>query len=115
MPFWTFGSVEEEPSVWLSSWKIVEVDSGTRHFVGADVYDGSGRVSSAIVTFDLAAKRGITRSSRVYNLISEPGNSWNADYVWKRWCETNEVRSFVDVTQEMLAVDGNAGASSEED
>jgi hypothetical protein len=115
MPFWTFGSVEEEPTVWLRSWKIVEVDARTRHFVGADVYDGSGRVSTAIVTFDPAAKRGLTSSGRIYNLVSDPGNSWNADYVWTQWCEHTGVRSFVDVTQEMLTVDGNTGASSRED
>jgi hypothetical protein len=110
MPFWTFGSVEQEPSVFLASWKIVEVIAGTRHFVGADVYDGNGRVSSAIVKFDLAARRGITSSGRVYNLIGEPGNSWNADYVWNRWSELNGVLAFVDVTREALAVgDPTAG------
>jgi hypothetical protein len=112
MPIWTYGRVEEEPSVWLCSWKMVEVDSGTRHFIGAGVYGGSGRVSTAIVTFDLAAKRGITRSGRVYNLVSEPGNSWDADYLCHQWCELTGVSSFVDVTREMLEVSGDAGASS---
>jgi hypothetical protein len=109
MPFWTFGSVEDEPSVCLSSWKIVEVDGGTRHFVGADVQDGTGRVSSGIVRFDLAALRGVTRSGRVYNLVGKPGNALDADYVWNRWRELNGVRSFSDVTQDMLTVNSAIG------
>jgi hypothetical protein len=32
-----------------------------------------------------------------------PGRSDNADYVWQRWCEVNEVKSFSDVTAQVLA------------
>lgn len=115
MPLWTFGSVEQEPSVHLVSWKVVEIDAGTRHFVGADALDRTGRVSSAIVQLDLTAKRGVTRSGRVYKLVGEPGHTGDGNYVWTRWCEINGVRSFTDVTQEMLEAKGDAGASISED
>jgi hypothetical protein len=79
MPYWTVGSVEEKPSVALVMWKIFEVDEETRHFVGADSSDFTGRVSSAVVAFDASTMRGVTQSGRVYELQGNPGNSEQAD------------------------------------
>ncbi|WP_185642720.1 hypothetical protein [Burkholderia sp. Bp9140] len=103
MPIWRLPSVEEVPDVSISSWRIFEIDAGTRHFVGADTLDFTGRVSSAITIFDPVTLRGQTRSGRVYQLVGKDGWSIDAEYVWKRWCDVNEVRSYSDVTSKLLA------------
>lgn len=103
MPIWRLPSSDEAPNVTLSSWRIFEIDAGTRHFVGADTLDFTGRVSSAITTFDLATLRGQTRSGRVYQLVGREGWSLDAEYVWKRWCAVNDVKSYSDVTLQLLA------------
>lgn len=103
MTIWRIAPVSEEPGVTLSRWRIMETSNGTRHFVGADNRDLTGRVSSEVVTFDHLGLRGETRSGRIYQLIGEPGWSDNADYVWKRWCAINQVAAYVDVTKQLLA------------
>jgi hypothetical protein len=103
MPIWNIASVNDEPGVSLIQWSILETDDGTRHFVGADQRDSTGRVSSQVVTFDRCTLRGQTQSGRVYQLIGQPGWSSNAEYVWTRWCEINEVKSFSDVTAHLVA------------
>jgi hypothetical protein len=102
MTVWSIGSVDSEPEVSIARWKVIEIDAGTRHFVGLDERDLTGRVSSAIVAFDHETLRGKTLSGRVYQLVGSPGTSDNADYVWQRWCEVNEVRSFSDVSAQLL-------------
>ncbi|WP_338326451.1 BPSL0761 family protein [Burkholderia multivorans] len=73
MPIWTLASVTAEPELVLSQWRILETAEATRHFVGADARDSTGRVSSAVVTFDRLTLRGQTQSGRVYQLIGQPG------------------------------------------
>ncbi|MET3821333.1 hypothetical protein ACVK00_000245 [Burkholderia sp. PvR073] len=107
MPIWRLPSSDEAPNVTLSSWRIFEIDAGTRHFVGADVLDLTGRVSSAITNFDRATLRGQTRSGRVYQLVGQDGWSLDAEYVWKRWCTVNDVKSYSDVTMQLLAGTGD--------
>ena len=109
MPLWTFGTVESEPQVRLSDWRVLEVtyldgaNPRTRHFVGCDHYDGSGRVSSAIASFDVLKRRASTRRGRVYELLGRSGSSSNAEYVWELWCRINAVATFTDVTAELFA------------
>ncbi|PLZ01038.1 hypothetical protein CY652_18080 [Burkholderia sp. WAC0059] len=103
MPIWQIAPVTDKPEVSIYHWRILETDKGTRHFVGADEHDGSGRVSTAIVAFDRSARHGKTRSGRVYHLIGEPGYSDNGEYVWTQWCKVNDVASCVDVTRQALA------------
>lgn len=102
MPFWKIESVETQPSVALTSWKIFEVDGETRHFVGADSCDFTGRVSSAVVEFDVSTMRGVTQSGRIYELRGNPGDSEQADYVWDKWCAGFGVKTVVDVTQAVV-------------
>ncbi|AQT53755.1 TPA: hypothetical protein U2L33_006164 [Burkholderia cenocepacia] len=113
MPIWTLPSADEAPDVTLSSWRIFEIDAGTRHFVGADVLDFTGRVSSAITVFDRVSLRGQTQSGRVYQLVGRDGWSLDAEYVWKRWCALNEVKSYSDVTSRLLA-DADADADGDD-
>jgi hypothetical protein len=103
MAVWNIAPVAAEPEISIVRWRVLEIAAGTRHFVGADERDLSGRVSSAIIAFDHENLRGKTLSGRVYQLVGNPGRSDNADYVWERWCEINEVKSFSDVTAQFLA------------
>ncbi|WP_235590033.1 hypothetical protein [Burkholderia cenocepacia] len=82
----------------------MQTEAGTRHFVGRDPRDYSGRVSSAIQEFDVVALVGRTRSGRVYKLCGPSGFDSNAEYVWNRWCHINRVQSSEDVTKAALAV-----------
>ncbi|MET3551969.1 hypothetical protein [Burkholderia sp. 567] len=102
MPIWKLPSFAEQPRIPLSRWSIFETQNGSRHFVGVDMLDSSGRVSSAIVRFDPATMQGTTRSGRIYELVGKNGSSLNAEYVWKKWCELNEVTSYTDVTKRLL-------------
>ena len=110
MPLWTFGTVESEPQVRLSDWTVLEVTylddaiSRTRHLVGCDHYDGSGRVSSAIASFDALRRRASTKRGRVYELVGRSGSSSNAEYVWGLWCRINGVATFTDVTAELFSI-----------
>lgn len=107
MSIWKASSVDETPEVELSHWRIFEArspywDGVTRHFIGYNITEGEGRVSSAITTFDLEKMQGITRSGRVYKLVGEPGWHTDAEFVWSRWCQINYVESQQDVTKEIV-------------
>lgn len=110
MPIWTPRPASELSRIPLSRWRIFETQDGSRHFVGVDMFDSSGRVSSPIVTFDPVARQGTTHTGRIYELIGPQGWSLQAEYVWKRWCELYEVTSYTDVTERLLdgADDDNA-------
>lgn len=105
---WKPASVEETPEIALCDWQVFEVSSElwpikTRHFVGFNLTEGFGRVSSKIVQFDPKLLRGITRSGRVYELVGEPGyGSADGRYVWDVWCARNQITEIVDVTDEIV-------------
>jgi hypothetical protein len=103
MPIWSVGSIEDEPQVEIISWRIMQTEAGTRHFVGCDPRDRSGRVSSAIQQFDPVARVGRTRSGRVYQLRGDSGYNGNAEYVWGRWCQINHVVTSEDVSERVLS------------
>ena len=110
MPVWTFGTIEAEPEVRLVDWRVLEasyVDQDlppTRHFVGADATDRTGRVSSAIQELDAGARRGLSLSGRAYGLLREPSHSSEGEYVWNMWCRINGVATWVDVTKDAFPV-----------
>jgi hypothetical protein len=68
MTVWSAAPVEERPEVELIRWRIFETCAGTRHFVGCETLGFCGRVSSAIMLFDVDTLRGVTTSRRVYQL-----------------------------------------------
>jgi hypothetical protein len=103
MTLWSIAYLAEEPEACVVRWRVLEINDGTRHFVGVDDRRLSGRVSSAVVAFDNQTLRGQSLSGRVYPLIGNPGRSENADYVWQQWCAVNEVQSFADVTERLFA------------
>jgi hypothetical protein len=110
MPIWRPRPASEVPRIPLSRWRIFETADGRRYFVGNDMFDSSGRVSSPIVTFDRIALQGTTETGRVYELIGPKGWSTTVEYVWIRWCEIYEVTSYTDITERLLegADDDNA-------
>jgi hypothetical protein len=103
MPVWSVPEVSIEPDMSISDWQILETERGSRHFVGSDIRDYTGRVSTAIQSFDPTVLRGVTSSGRVYQLVGPHGCSENGRYIWTRWCEFNGIISFTDVTTELLA------------
>jgi hypothetical protein len=78
MPIWKLASVDDEPEIALSRWRILESEAGIRHFVGTDDLD-TGWVSPAIIAFDRQILRAKTLSGRVYQLAGEAGWSGGAD------------------------------------
>jgi len=104
MPIWKPASVDRAPEVTMSEWRIMEVtspywDGASRHFVGHNVTDGEGRVSSNIVEFDKEKMVGITRSGRVYHLVGSSRQDADAGYVWNQWKKINHVDSELDVSE----------------
>ena len=102
MSIWKTTSIYETPEVKLSDWKIYEVESEsspkkTKHFVGYNLTEREGRVSSHIVEFDPKTMTGRTKSGRVYKLVGNSGTSSDGSYVWSRWCTINEVTSVEEV------------------
>jgi hypothetical protein len=102
MPVWRVADVSAEPEMSISDWQILETQLGSRHFVGCDVRNLTGRVSTAIQEFDPAVLRGVTSSGRVYQLVGPRGWSENGRYLWERWCKVNDITSYTDVTAESL-------------
>ena len=98
MVMWNVDGVDGEPEIVLVSWRILATDSGDRHLVGAREDDFTGRVSTAITTFDPSRMMATTLSGRKYQLHGAPGYDADAQYVWERWCNVNGVRIFRDVT-----------------
>jgi hypothetical protein len=105
MPIWSVRSVTSQPSLRLRDWSIIEIQNGDRHFVGYNVDDSEGRVSTAIREFDPKTRRGVTSSGRVYQLLGEPGYDPDAAHVWEGWKRVNSVLSSKNVTEEVLSID----------
>lgn len=103
MPVCTTSPVSEDPQVLLLQWRIMRANPGaTLHFVGRKATSYSGRVSSAIVSFDADCLRGSTVSGRVYQLVGPDGFDGVSEYVWHQWCVRNAVQSSEDVTVELI-------------
>jgi hypothetical protein len=102
MPVWSVPDVSTDPDISISDWQIFETENGSRHFVGSNVREHTGRVSTAIQLFDPTALRGVTSSGRVYQLVGPRGCSADGQYLWERWCAINRVTSYTDVTADVL-------------
>lgn len=93
-------SIDSRPSIQLFAWQVIEIDAGTRHFVGYDLAASEGRASTPIAHFDMTTRTGTTASGRLYKLIGKPGRDADARYVWKAWARANRVKQERDVTSE---------------
>lgn len=101
--------VKEVPKLILIKWQVYEVESElwegkSRHIVGWNITEGSGRVSSEIKKFDKRTMIATTRSGRIYKLEGEPGACMDALYVWGTWCSWNKINqeTIVTVSKEYL-------------
>ena len=107
---WKVPPVEMVPRIKLYSWSIRECTvnhTHSRHFVGYNLADREGRVSSLIVEFDSNARCGITRSGRVYELVGDSGNNLDAEYTFNVWQHMCGVTKILDVTESMVNDDFN--------
>ena len=102
MAIWKATSVMQTPQLKLVRWRVYEGEDGARHFVGYNITEGEGRVSSAVTSFDPATRRGVTASGRVYALVGPAGYDADAEYVWRGWLTVN-VGAYHDVTDSVAA------------
>lgn len=98
MPVWRTRPIEEQGSLTLQSWRVVELLNGNRHLVGYCLENLEGRVSSTIQAFDPESLRAVTGSGRVYTLRGRPGANADAEYVWNRWVAVNAASEWTDVS-----------------
>ena len=101
MPIWMTTPVGQQPMLHVTSWRIYETEVGERHVVGWCVENREGRVSSAIVSFDLAEGQCTTDSGRVYQLQGASGFHSDAAYTLLKWCRMYAVPECRDVTDEV--------------
>lgn len=112
---WRTTPVRETPEIVLARWRVFSVslpngESCTRHFVGWNVTEREGRVSSPIVEFDSLTMRGRTRSGRVYELRGVSGWDGDAEYVWSRWQRlqaSGDLTNIKDVSAELSSSRGS--------
>lgn len=86
----------------LECWSIRETDKGHRHFVGWNVIDADGRVSTPIQWFEPETRTGVTASGSRYRLLGRAGQHKDAEYVWGIAARAWEVQSWTDVTAELV-------------
>ena len=106
---WACAPVSERPQVVLTDWRVFDVPlpgkaKCTRHFVGYNISDYEGRVSSPIVKFDHLTMCGVTKSGRVYALRGSSGWNGDAEYTWNRWLAMNRVTDVVDITADFATL-----------
>lgn len=103
MPVWRTKPVEEQSTLTLERWRVLELADGDRHLVGHCTENCAGRVSSALQQFDPSAMRAVTCTGRVYTLRGPPSINLNAEYVWAKWADLYSVTAWTDVTRAVWA------------
>jgi hypothetical protein len=103
MTIWRSASVSEISSINLGDWRVIEVDGKENHLVGKNLDGWGGRVSTAVLNFDVNTRQATTKSGRIYSLIGTPGYDDDASYVLDHWLRINKVEAWNDITLEFLA------------
>ncbi len=102
---WKTAPIADQPRILLARWRVLEVRSAEleieRHFVGYNVDQHEGRVSTAIEHFDPTTRMAVTRSGRVYQLMGPPGYDSDGAWVWGHWSRLNGTTDEKDVTEEV--------------
>lgn len=112
MSVWRASSLATCPSVTLRDWCVFEAhgtandEKPTVHLVGYNIEESEGRVSSDVISFDIATHRGTTKSGRIYELRGPPGLEGDGAYTWERWKTINRVIKVVDVAARFFASPG---------
>jgi hypothetical protein len=99
---WASRDVAVQPKVWLTTWRVLETDYETRHFIGHSGEENIGRVSTPISSFDRAKRTGRTLNGRVYKLLGPPGLDEDAVYVWEHYSRIWRFAAAEDVSEEYL-------------
>ncbi|WP_193567049.1 hypothetical protein [Paraburkholderia azotifigens] len=86
----------------LKLWSIRETDSGVRHFVGYDVVNAEGRVSTPIMQFDPMTGTGVTSTGSRYQLVGRAGHNRDAEYVWELATKAWDIGSWTDITPTLV-------------
>jgi len=110
MQIWPVLPVSMQPIVTLVRWRVFQTEQGGRHFAGYCVESDCGRVSSAIVSFDIDTRTATTTSGRRYVLSGGPGYDGEAALVWLCWAVENAVEATIDVSEEYESL-GNSNHS----
>ena len=105
---WRTVPVSLVPEKWLDSWSVIKVvkvaahpEEFGFHFVGRNVEECNGAVSSRIEQFDPVTMTGVTRSGRVYRLMGLPGFDPDAEYVLGYWLKRGQAEA-VNGTDEFI-------------
>ena len=86
----------------LGRWSIRETNSGARHFLGFNLVDGDGRVSTPIQSFDPVTRTGVTTSGSTYRLVGPAGQDKDAEYVWFYAAKAWRIEQWTDITAELV-------------
>ncbi|CAN7177324.1 hypothetical protein [Caballeronia sp. LjRoot31] len=86
----------------LERWSIREAGDGRRHFVGFNIIDFEGRVSTPIRSFDSVTRTGSTESGSTYELVGRAGSDKDAEYVWTQAARAWNIKTWKDVTQNLV-------------
>lgn len=111
---WALTTISELANCTLDAWSVFEVPFEghgrvwTRHFVGFRREGCRGQVSSPVLEFDPASRRGRTRSGRVYELAGGSGINPDAMAVWGLWKAAKALGVERDVTAEVEGLLGPA-------
>lgn len=104
MPTWPITDDPAAAPTVLTDWALFELPNGTRHIAGCVPYPREGRVTSAVVEFDVATLRAVTDSGRVYKLKRRGyGLNLDAEYVWNIWRGRNGVTECRNLTRAVIA------------
>ncbi len=98
----TASPVDAQAQVTLERWRVRETKRGDRFFVGFCVETQTGRVSTAIRSFDAGTGVGTTASGRRYLLSGWPCFDAEAESIWVRLVEQYAITEIHDVSMEYL-------------
>lgn len=90
--------VKDAPAICLGNWSVVEIN-GSHYFVGQDLTDHEGRVSTKIVRYDLNRKIGTTLSGRRYHLIGEHINPEGNVKVFQDFKKIHNIKQYRNVSE----------------
>ena len=95
---WTTIPVEQQPTLTLHRWRVMQLPDDTLHLVGYCVENREGRVSSTVDALDAQRLCARTGTGRIYLLAGPPARDADADYVWNNWRRINDVTEWADIT-----------------
>ncbi len=101
-------SVGAQPMATLIQWQALKTPAGAIHLVGYCTERREGRASTAVIIFDVAAKKCTTTSGRRYVLSGPSGQNSDAAWVWEQFASANGITGITDVTADFEAARARA-------